>query len=145
MNNLIWKKNYINITGSEGTSTEGLSWSGGYPRRASFPHDPDPSTSPLSWINEVWVSWTLRSHPLFTLRACERCEQIRPFESQCPCWLIGKEPTCQCRRLGFSSWFGKMPWSRKCNPLQYSFLGDPMDRGDCQATVHGVSKESDTT
>ena len=30
------------------------------------------------------------------------------------------------------------------NPLQYSRLENPMDRGDCQATVHGVTK-SDTT
>ena len=34
------------------------------------------------------------------------------------------------------------------NPLQYSCLGNPMDRGACQATVHGggrgrVTKESD--
>ena len=26
------------------------------------------------------------------------------------------------------------------NPLQYSYLGNPMDRGDWQATVHGVTK-----
>ena len=26
------------------------------------------------------------------------------------------------------------------NPLQYSHLENPMDRGNCQATVHGVTK-----
>ena len=31
------------------------------------------------------------------------------------------------------------------DPLQYSCLGNPMDRGAWQATVHGVAKESDTT
>ena len=31
------------------------------------------------------------------------------------------------------------------NPLQYSCLENPMDRGDWLATVHGVTKESDTT
>ena len=31
------------------------------------------------------------------------------------------------------------------NPLQYSFLGNPMDRGAWQITVHGVAKESDIT
>ena len=31
------------------------------------------------------------------------------------------------------------------NPLQYSCLGNPMDRGACQAAVHGVAKESDMT
>ena len=29
------------------------------------------------------------------------------------------------------------------NPLQYSCLGNPVDRGAWQATVHGVTKESD--
>ena len=31
------------------------------------------------------------------------------------------------------------------NPLQYSCLENPMDRGDCQATVHGLAKELDMT
>ena len=31
------------------------------------------------------------------------------------------------------------------NPLQYSCLGNPMDRGAWRATIHGVAKESDTT
>ena len=31
------------------------------------------------------------------------------------------------------------------NPLQYPCLGNPMDRGAWQATVHGITKESDTT
>ena len=31
------------------------------------------------------------------------------------------------------------------DPLQYSCLGNPMDRGAWQATVHGVAKESDVT
>ena len=30
-------------------------------------------------------------------------------------------------------------------PLQYSCLGNPMDRGAWLATVHGVAKELDTT
>ena len=31
------------------------------------------------------------------------------------------------------------------NSLQYSCLGNPMDRGDLQATVHGLAKVSDMT
>ena len=31
------------------------------------------------------------------------------------------------------------------NPLQYSCLGNPMDRGAWWVTVHGVTKELDTT
>ena len=46
---------------------------------------------------------------------------------------------------------GSIPGSRRSpgegnsNPFQYSCLGNSMDRGACQATVHGVAKESDTT
>ena len=37
------------------------------------------------------------------------------------------------------------PGERNGNPLQYSCLGNPMDRGAWQAAVHGVAKESDMT
>ena len=40
---------------------------------------------------------------------------------------------------------GKSPGEGNDNPLQYSCLGNPMDRGVCQATVLGVAKESDMT
>ena len=40
---------------------------------------------------------------------------------------------------------GRSPGEGNGYPLQYSCLGDPMDRGAWWATVHGVTKESDTT
>ena len=44
----------------------------------------------------------------------------------------------------FNPWVGKIPWSRKGNPLQYFCLENTMDRGAWQATVHGLT-ESDMT
>ena len=35
---------------------------------------------------------------------------------------------------------GRSPGGRHSNPLQYSCLGNPMDRGAWQATVHSVAK-----
>ena len=35
---------------------------------------------------------------------------------------------------------GRSPGGGKGSPLQYSYLGNPMDRGVQQATVHGVTK-----
>ena len=60
-------------------------------------------------------------------------------------WLSGKESACQGRRLGFNPWIRKIPREGNGNPLQYSCLGYPMDRGASQGIVHGVTKESDTT
>ena len=58
-----------------------------------------------------------------------------------PRWLSGKESACQYRRHEFNPWVGKRsPGERNGNPLQYSCLWNPMDRGDWRATVHGITK-----
>ena len=43
-------------------------------------------------------------------------------------------------RCGFDPWVWKIPWSRNVNPLQYSCMEKPMDRGAWQAVVHDVVK-----
>ena len=40
---------------------------------------------------------------------------------------------------------GRSPGEGNGNPLQHSCLGNPRDREDWQAAIHGVAKESDTT
>ena len=40
---------------------------------------------------------------------------------------------------------GRSPGGRNGNPLQYSCLENPMERGAWWATVHGAVKELDTT
>ena len=47
--------------------------------------------------------------------------------------------------MGSIPGLGRSPGEGNDNPLQSSYLGNPMDRGAWQATVHGVSKESDMT
>ena len=57
--------------------------------------------------------------------------------------ISGKESACQCRRYKrcrFVPWVSKIPWRRAGNPLQYSYLENPMDRGTWRATVHRVTK-----
>ena len=54
-----------------------------------------------------------------------------------------KEPAGQCRRLKrhrIDPWVGKIPWRRPWQPLQYSCLENPMERGAWWATVHRVAK-----
>ena len=45
-----------------------------------------------------------------------------------------------CRGCGFDLWVGKIPGEGNGNPLQYSCLGNPMDRGAWGAAVHEVAK-----
>ena len=40
---------------------------------------------------------------------------------------------------------GRSPGEGNGRPLQYSYLGNLMDRGAWWATIHGVAKASDTT
>ena len=47
--------------------------------------------------------------------------------------------------MGSSPRSGRSPGVGNGNPLQYSCLRNPMGRGVWQATVHGVTKESDMT
>ena len=56
----------------------------------------------------------------------------------------GKESACNTGDLGLISESGRFPGEGKCYPLQYSCLGNSMDRGAWWVTVHGVA-ESDMT
>ena len=52
----------------------------------------------------------------------------------------GKESACNVQDPGLISGSGRPPGEGDGNPLQYSFLGNPIDRGAWWATVHGVEK-----
>ena len=52
----------------------------------------------------------------------------------------GKESVCDAGDSGLISGLGRSPGEGNGNPLQYSCLENPMDRGAWQAIVHGVSK-----
>ena len=45
-------------------------------------------------------------------------------EAELPWWLSGKEPTCQCRTLGFDPWVGKFPWRGKRQPTPVFLPGE---------------------
>ena len=57
---------------------------------------------------------------------------------------VGKESTCK-GDVGSIPGSGRYTEEETGNPLQHSFLGNPMDRGVCWSRVHGVTEESDTT
>ena len=45
----------------------------------------------------------------------------------------------ELREMGLILESGRSPGGRHGNPLQYSCLENPMDRGTWRATVHGVA------
>ena len=60
-----------------------------------------------------------------------------------PWWLSRKESSCNAGGTGDTGSIpgeGRSPGEGNGNPLQYSCLGNPMDRGAWRATVHGVTK-----
>ena len=58
--------------------------------------------------------------------------------------LDGKESTCNEGDPSLIPGLRRSPREGNGNPLQYSCLENPSDRGACYSTVHGVAK-SDTT
>ena len=53
---------------------------------------------------------------------------------------VGKESACNARDPDLIPESGRSPGERNGNPLQYSCLENPMDRGAWRATVHGVTR-----
>ena len=54
--------------------------------------------------------------------------------------LSGKESACNAGDPGSIPGSGRSPGEGHSNPLQYSCLGNPMDRDAWGATVYGVAK-----
>ena len=70
--------------------------------------------------------------------------QITPKLSHFPCGLDSKESVCSAGDLRLIPVSGRSPGEGNGYPLQYSYLGEFLDRGAWQAIVHGVTK-SDVT
>ena len=84
-------------------------------------------------VHRVTKSWT-------RLRNLARTHSGMHKPLGLPRWFNGKEPTYQCRRLGFSPLEKEM-----ATQVQYPFLENPMDRGAWWAMVHGVAKQQQFT
>ena len=78
-------------------------------------------------------------HDLVTKQHLQRKTSIQAFQVV----LVVKNLPANSKRqkrLGFNSGSGRCPGGEPGNPLQYSCLENPMNRGTWQATVHGVTK-----
>ena len=54
---------------------------------------------------------------------------------------VVKNLTANAENASSTSGLGRFPGEGNSNPLEYSGLGNPMDRGAWWATVHSVAKE----
>ena len=62
------------------------------------------------------------------------------LDGKAPKWLSGIKSTCQPRDMGSIPEPRRSPGEGNGNPLQYSCLENPMDKGTWSATVHGAAK-----
>ena len=72
-----------------------------------------------------------------SIRITNNCQVLR---ARLPRWLSGKESACHTGDVGLIHGLGRSPGEENSNPLQYSCLGNPMDREAWQSRVHGVTK-----
>ena len=64
---------------------------------------------------------------------------VSPMEN-IPYSSVGKASACNAGDLGSIPGSGSSPGEGNRNPLQYSCLENPMDRGAWQATLHGIAR-----
>ena len=67
-------------------------------------------------------------------------ETIKHWHAGFPGGSVGKKPPTNVGDAGSTPESGKSPKEANRKPLQYSCLGNPMDRGDWQATEPAVAK-----
>ena len=73
---------------------------------------------------------------VFKMHLKLRDQQLRGF----PDGSDSKESACTAGDLGLIPGSGRSPGEGNGNPLQYSCLENPMDRGGLQATLCGAAK-----
>ena len=78
-----------------------------------------------------WEDWS-EELSMLDLQVCTTSEGL-------PRWQSCKEPTCHHRRSEFDLWVRKIPWNRKWQLTQYSYLENFMDIGAWRAT-HAVAR-----
>ena len=69
------------------------------------------------FLSLYWICWT---------------SQVAVAAPASQCW--------RCKRCGFNPWSGRSPRGGHSDPLWYSCLENPMDKGAWQDTVHGVTQ-----
>ena len=82
------------------------------------------------------------SNPRGNLQICVPPKCVLGFQNELgfPHSSDGKESACNAGDLALIPGLGRSSGEGNGNPLQYSCLDNPMDRGAWQATVHRVTR-----
>ena len=102
-------------------------------------------------LKEKIPSWShFQSHPyhfshgeFVPIKVCRDVESFIPQISRVkgfPGSSVGKESTCNAGDMGLIPGSERAPGEENGYSLQYSCLGNPMDREAWRATVHGATK-----
>ena len=93
-------------------------------------------------VGENVYSWGRRSTwKLSVLFSQFCCESKTALQNKVSLQVVKNPPaSVGHKRCRFHPWVGKMPWSRKWQPTPVFLLGNLMDKGAWQATVHGVAE-----
>ena len=89
------------------------------------------------WFFQIWLERLLQGR---WAAAGSHIRSINAFYLGVPRQLSGKESICQAGDPGLIPESGTSPRERNVSPLQYSCLGNPMDRGAWWPTACGVTK-----
>ena len=112
-----------------------------------FKEHPELISFRMDWLDLLAVQGTLKS--LLQHHSSNIYIYLICFELICvgcmklPSWLSGKESACNARAtgdVGSIPGSGRSPGGGNVNPLQYSCLENPIDRGVWRAAVHRVAK-----
>ena len=101
--------------------------------------NPNPNFQPQDWKRSVFILGPKKDNAkecsnYLTTALISLASRDLPHSS------VSKESTCNARDLGSVPGFGRSSGEGNGNPLQYSCLENPMDRGAWQATVHEVAR-----
>ena len=92
-------------------------------------------------IENVWlISWNCHGAEVVERPVGGMTWEGFPWEGGFPGSSVVKNLPADAGYTGLIPGSGRSPGEGNGNPLQYSCLGDPMDRGVWWATVHGVAK-----
>ena len=95
---------------------------------------PNPKTN-LHQVSNGFRQWGMPRYLIYNITLM-RYHEPRVFHGGSD----GKAPACNVGYPDLILGLGRSPREGNVNPLQYSCLKISMDRGACQAAVHGVTK-----